>query len=73
VTRGAVYGIPPEQVVGRSVKEKFEIRNGRPVLERLPQVDFIDDGPGKPVGIKQIYRQKTNCRIRQLRWRSVDA
>jgi hypothetical protein len=53
-----VYGIPPEQVVGSSVKEKFEIRNGQPVLERLPQVDFIDDGPGKPVGINKFIGKK---------------
>ena len=53
-----VYGIPPEQVIGSSVKEKFEIRNGRSVLERLPQVDFIDDGPGKPVGINKFISRK---------------
>ncbi len=48
-----VYGIPPEQVVGSSVKTKFEIRDGRPVLVRLPEVNFIDDKAGKPVGINQ--------------------
>jgi hypothetical protein len=46
-----VYGIPPEQVVGSSGKVKFELRDTTPVLMRLPEVDFIDDGPGKPVGI----------------------
>jgi hypothetical protein len=46
-----VYGIPPEQVVGSSIKTKFEYVNGKPVLMRLPQVDFIDDKTGKPVGI----------------------
>jgi hypothetical protein len=48
-----VYGVPPEQVVGSSIKTKFEMRNGKPVLVRLPEVDFIDDGAGKPVGIQQ--------------------
>jgi phosphoglycolate phosphatase-like HAD superfamily hydrolase len=48
-----VYGIPPEQVVGSSGKTKFEMRDGKPVLMRLPEVDFIDDGPGKPVGINE--------------------
>lgn len=48
-----VYGIPPEQVVGSSIKTKFEIRDGRPVLVRLPEVNFIDDKAGKPVGINQ--------------------
>jgi phosphoglycolate phosphatase-like HAD superfamily hydrolase len=46
-----VYGIPPGQVVGSSIKTKFEMRDGKPVLMRLPEVDFIDDKEGKPVGI----------------------
>jgi haloacid dehalogenase-like hydrolase len=46
-----VYGIPPEQVVGSSIKTKYEIRDGKPVLVRLPAIDFIDDKSGKPVGI----------------------
>lgn len=46
-----VYGVPPEQVVGSSIKTKFEIRDGHPLLVRLPEVDFIDDKAGKPVGI----------------------
>ncbi len=45
------YGIPPEQVVGSGGKIKYEMSGGKPVLMRLPEVDFIDDGPGKPVGI----------------------
>jgi hypothetical protein len=47
-----VYGIPPEQVVGSSVKLKFEMRDGKPVLIKLPAVDLIDDKEGKPVGIE---------------------
>jgi len=47
----SVYGIPPEQVVGSSIKTKFEVRDGTPVLVRLPEVNFIDDKAGKPVGI----------------------
>ena len=46
-----VYGIPPEQVVGSSIKTKFEMRDGQPVLMRLPEIDFVDDKAGKPVGI----------------------
>jgi haloacid dehalogenase-like hydrolase len=46
-----VYGIPPEQVVGSSVKTKYEMRDGKPVLMRLPEMNFIDDKTGKPVGI----------------------
>jgi len=48
-----VYGIPPEQVVGSSIKTKFEARDGKPVLVRLPELNFIDDKAGKPVGINQ--------------------
>ena len=48
-----VYGIPPEQVIGSSIKTKFEVRDGKPVLVRLPEIDFIDDKTGKPVGIHQ--------------------
>jgi len=46
-----VYGIPPGQVVGSSIKTKYERRDGKPVLVRLPAIDFIDDKAGKPVGI----------------------
>jgi hypothetical protein len=46
-----VYGIPPEQVVGSSIKTKYEWRDGKPVLMRLPEMNFIDDKAGKPVGI----------------------
>jgi hypothetical protein len=48
-----VYGIPPEQVIGSSIKTKFEMRHGEPVLLRLLELNFIDDGAGKPVGINQ--------------------
>jgi haloacid dehalogenase-like hydrolase len=46
-----VYGVPPEQVIGSSIKTQFEWRDGTPVLVRLPAVNFIDDKTGKPVGI----------------------
>jgi hypothetical protein len=46
-----VYGIPPEQVIGSSIKTKFELRDGTPVIVRLPEPDFTDDKEGKPVGI----------------------
>lgn len=48
-----VYGIPPEQVIGSSIKTKFELRDGTPVLARLPELNFIDDKEGKPVAIQQ--------------------
>jgi hypothetical protein len=48
-----IYGIPPEQVIGSSIKTKFEMRDGKPVLVRLPELNFNDDKSGKPVGINQ--------------------
>ncbi len=48
-----VYGIPPEQIIGSSIKTKFELRDGKPVLARLPELNFVDDKAGKPVGINQ--------------------
>lgn len=52
------YGIPPEQVIGSSIKTRYELRDGKPVLLRLPEINFIDDRAGKPVGIHlQIGRR----------------
>ena len=48
-----IYGIPPEQVVGSSIKMRFEMQDGKPVLFRLPEINFIDDKVGKPLGISQ--------------------
>ena len=47
------YGIPPEQVVGSSVVTEFKLKDGKPTLERMPKIDFINDKAGKPVGIYQ--------------------
>ena len=47
-----VYGIPPEQVVGSSIKTKFEFRDGKPILIYVPELDFIDNSDGKPIGIQ---------------------
>ncbi|HEY7059150.1 MAG TPA: HAD family hydrolase [Vicinamibacterales bacterium] len=53
-----VYGIPPEQIVGSRAKVKYEIKDGKPVLTRLAEVDLIDDKAGKPVGIHQIIGRR---------------
>ena len=53
-----VYGIPPAQVVGSSIKTKFMLRRDIPILLRLPQINFVDDGPGKPVGINAHIGQR---------------
>jgi phosphoglycolate phosphatase-like HAD superfamily hydrolase len=46
-----VYGIPREQVVGSSIKTKYDVRDGKPAIVRLPELSFIDDKTGKPVAI----------------------
>ena len=53
-----VYGIPPEQVVGSSGVTKFELRSTGPVLVKTPQVEFVDDGPGKPAGINRFIGRR---------------
>ena len=52
------YGIPPQQVVGSSSKMKYEIRDGKPLLLRLPEVQFIDDKQGKPIGIETFIGRR---------------
>ena len=53
-----VYGVPPEQVVGSSIKTEFQMRDGRPELFRLPEVHFVNDNAGKPVGINQYIGRR---------------
>jgi phosphoglycolate phosphatase-like HAD superfamily hydrolase len=52
------YSIPPEQIIGSQQQVKFEMHDGKPVLTRGPQTAFIDDGPGKPVGIYEHIGQR---------------
>jgi phosphoserine phosphatase len=53
-----VYGIPPEQVIGSSIQTRFEIRDGGPVLVRLPEVFFVDDKGAKPVAIQTFIGRR---------------
>jgi hypothetical protein len=52
------YSIPPENVVGSSIKTRYEMHDGKPAVVRLPEIDFIDDGPGKPVGINRFIGKR---------------
>ncbi len=54
----SVYGIPPEQVVGSTIKTRYDIQHGKPVLLRLPQIDFVDDKAGKPIGINKFIGRR---------------
>lgn len=53
-----VYGIPKDQVVGSSIKTKFQMNEGKAEIVRLPELDFIDDKAGKPVGINKFIGRK---------------
>ena len=53
-----VYGIPPEQVVGSTIQTKYEVKDGKPVIMRLPKIGFIDDKAGKPVGINNVIGRR---------------
>jgi phosphoglycolate phosphatase-like HAD superfamily hydrolase len=70
-----VYGIPPEQVFGSSIKVAFEFHGGEPVLVRLPEINFIDDKEGKPVGIHRFIGRRpiaafgnSDCDLQMLQW-----
>jgi phosphoserine phosphatase len=52
------YGISPEQVVGSTIKTKFEMRDGKAVIMRLPEIDFIDDKEGRPVAINKFIGRR---------------
>ena len=52
------YGIPPEQVMGSSIKTRYVYRNGNPALMRISEIDFINDKEGKPVGINKIIGKR---------------
>ncbi|QUJ68344.1 haloacid dehalogenase-like hydrolase [Photobacterium sp. GJ3] len=53
-----VYGIPPEQIIGSTIKIEYKLVEGKPVLTRLPEMDFIDDKEGKPVNIQKIIGRR---------------
>ena len=75
-----VYGIPPEQVIGSSIKTKFEMRDDKPVLVRLPEINFIDDKVGKPVGINSYIGRRpiaafgnSDGDLQMLQWTTAGA
>jgi hypothetical protein len=73
-----VYGIPPEQVVGSSIKTKYELHDDGPVLLRQPEINFIDDKDGKPVGINEHIGRRpilafgnSDGDIQMLEWTTI--
>jgi phosphoglycolate phosphatase-like HAD superfamily hydrolase len=74
------YGVPPEQVVGSSIKTGFELRDGEPVLVKLPEVEFVDDKAGKPVGIHRFIGRRpiaafgnSDGDLQMLQWTTLGA
>jgi len=75
-----VYGIPPEQVIGSSIVTRFEVVDGVPVLTRLPQLNFMDDNVGKPVGINMHIGRRpiaafgnSDGDLQMLQWTTICA
>ena len=73
-------GVPPEQVIGSSIKTEFEMRDDGPVLMRRPEIDFIDDKAGKPVGIHKFIGQRplaafgnSDGDLQMLQWTTAGA
>lgn len=71
----AVYGIPPEQVIGSSFKKKFELRNGESVILQMPEFGFVADNDGKPISINQYIGRRpiaafgnSDGDLQMLRW-----
>ncbi len=75
----AIYGIPPEQIVGSSGKTEFRLNGDRPEILKLPAIEFIDDGPGKPVGINRFIGRRpvfaagnSDGDLEMLQWTTLD-
>ena len=73
------YGIPPEQIVGSSGKTEYRLNDGKPEIYKLPELEFIDDGPGKPVGINRFIGRRpifaagnSDGDLQMLQWTTID-
>lgn len=75
-----VYGIPPEQVVGSTIATQFQMKDGKPILMRLPKLDFLDDKAGKPVAINKFIGRRpilafgnSDGDLQMLQWTAAGA
>lgn len=75
-----VYGVPPEQVIGSSIRTRFELGDGRPMLVRLPEIEFVDDKEGKPAGIHRLIGRRpvaafgnSDGDLQMLQWTAAGA
>ncbi|CAH1670279.1 HAD family hydrolase [Chelatococcus asaccharovorans] len=76
----AAYGIPPERIVGSSGKTLFKLGADKPVIEKLAAVEFVDDGPGKPIGINRFIGRRplfaagnSDGDLEMLQWTTLDS
>lgn len=53
-----IYNIPPEQIIGTTLKTAYLYNDGKPVINRLSEIHFIDDKAGKPENIQRIIGRK---------------
>jgi hypothetical protein len=58
VVAEGLYGVPPHQVIGSSIRTRYVVRDGQPAIVRMPEVDFVDDKAGKPVGIHKVVGRR---------------
>jgi phosphoglycolate phosphatase-like HAD superfamily hydrolase len=56
-----VYGVPPQQVAGSTIETAYAIKDGKPLLMRLPKAAFIDDGDGKAIGIQRVIGKRPSA------------
>ncbi|MET0746421.1 MAG: HAD family hydrolase [Microvirga sp.] len=77
---GKAYGIPPEQVIGSSGRTSYRLEGDTPVIEKLPAVEFVDDGPGKPLGINRFIGRRpvfaagnSDGDLQMLQWTTLNA
>jgi phosphoserine phosphatase len=75
-----VYGVPAEQVIGSSIRTKFEMRDGVPTLFRSPEVNFVDDKTRKPIGINEAIGRRpiaafgnSDGDLEMLQWTTISA
>jgi len=54
----AVYGVPPEQVIGTMLKVDYAMRDGVPTLTNAPALLFVNDKEGKPAGINMVIGRR---------------
>ncbi len=73
-----IYGIPPARVIGSSIRMKYALVDDKPQIQRLAQADFVDDGPGKPVGIQKVIGRRpifaagnSDGDLQMLQWTTI--